>query len=262
MSQECNEFVQGDDPFDAGRWVVLQGFEDDLEQLNGRIARIVEEDVIDRYQVEVPASDYIERQQVVADKDRLVPVSEWTTMSMQLANLVDDTGEVIPCYQHWNGEQEQMLESHIRQVESYNSSNKDYGKPTIPEWYLYSLKATLRKWGAVPADYADVPPMRHANERCVHIEPRNGFLEVTLMLKNREWKNRDRALQETLNIMKDSVVTGNDRATLVSFEANSGGHPEPACEDTTAVFVITKDSLPLALVKPNNSIPEVLLRMH
>lgn len=272
MSQDQNTSTgngngnDNEDSFDTGRWMVLRGFTEDLEPLNGRIGVIIEEDVIDRYVIEVPASDLIEQTRIVADKSNLMPVSERVALSMQEGSkdIEDGTGEISPCYQHWDAEHQQVLLSHIDNVAKYNATADSLVpvRPKIPEWYLYSLKASLRKWGMVPADFADVPPMMHANERCIHFEPRNGFLEVTLMLKNREWRNRERAMKEVLSIVKSSVVSGQDQATLVHFEASSGGHPGPACEDTTAVFIVNKVGSPLTVVKPPGSIPEVLMRMY
>jgi hypothetical protein len=355
--------------WEHGRWVVLHGFttDEDFEKthLNGLVAKILEEDgaMDDRYLVQVPAtddSDHIKEREFTVDKAHLIPVSAPTELAMQVGSpaFCDETGEVIPCYEHWTQVEQDKLTAHIAAIEQYNQQwarqqqqqqqqansaslqrthinhnsasrlvpgspsnghhahvepmmgmGDEYNEeqqqdaillPQLPEWYLYSLRASLRKWGTIPADYAETPPLKNAHERCIHIEPRgNGksfggsgsvsgsmrdigaaasnnnsnnytgeyrFLEVTIVLKNQKWKDRDRAMLECITIVKNTVLGVDDRATLVHFEALSGGYPGPACEDTTAVFAVTKDFaskfLPLTVVKPVGSPPQVNLRMY
>ena len=289
-------------PYDAGRWVVLDGFSDesDLSDLNGTLARIVDDDdVDDRYLVEIPATDDTEhirqREPFVADKSNLLPaLTALTTSAMQVSSFRDESGDMIPCYQHWTQKEQDQLETHIATIEQYVETNKaNKSVPQIPEWYLYSLRASLRKWGTIPADFGETPPMKNAHERCVHIEPRGctssnnrndgensprasddeislgvlamaTFLEVTILLRNRMWNDRDRALEECITIVKNTVLASDERATLVYFKALRGGYPEPACEDTTAVFAVTKDlpSSPLTVVKPVGCPPQVNLRLY
>ena len=284
-----------ENPYDCGRWVVLEGFTDDsdLMELNGKLARIVDDDdVDDRYLVEIPDTDDTEhipkREPFIVDKCNLLPaLTARMTIAMEVSSFRDESGEVIPCYEHWTDQQQKTLETHILAIKRYIETNKlNNAVPQVPEWYLYSLRASLRKWGTIPAHFGETPPMKNAHERCIHIEPRGAtnidnkkcesslqaadcetavgtildmytFLEVTILLRNRQWKNRDRALEECITIVKNTVLACDERATLVHFEVSD-------CENTTAIFAVTKDlpSSPLTVVKPVGSPPQVNLRLH
>ena len=91
-----------ENPYDCGRWVVLEGFTDDsdLMELNGKLAKIVDDDdVDDRYLVEIPDTDDTEhipkREPFIVDKCNLLPaLTARMTIAMEVSSFRDESGEV------------------------------------------------------------------------------------------------------------------------------------------------------------------------
>jgi hypothetical protein len=151
-----------------------------------------------------------------------------------LAPVRDTLGITIENDVCWDSDKHMKLAEHIEEIEDYIYWNHD--RPSVPEWYLHSLKTSRRFW-RIPADFAILPPLGlvGAESRSVHFTPRKGYLELIIQSDGQVYGSELEAFSVLVNAVKDILPKG-QRATMSFFEAKAymGGKIARCC----AVFHI------------------------
>ena len=184
-------------------------------------------------------------------KEELKPVQEYKTISMSAdgssPEMLDDSGQVFPCYAWWGSEQQQKLETHIQEIEDYIYWNYKNEKPVIPEWYLFSLRTHLRRWGGfLPPDYAILPIHDYnSDSKVIHFQPEDHHLLATIKISGKIRSDGHEAFVEAIEYLRDLLPDGH-RATLTHYKYEPGDATIGYKESSKAhvVFVVTKVSLP------------------
>jgi hypothetical protein len=211
------------DPFQLGSWVVVKNvamMDEDLTYYDGAIGEVI-----------APLEPNFRHVKFITEKSW---VSKCFPMK-SLASVRDTVGIIVENDVCWDSDKHMKLAEHISEIEDYTYWHHD--GPSVPEWYLHSLKTSVRYW-RIPADYARIPPMGlvGAESRFVHFTPRKGYLELIIQSDGQVYASELEAFSVIVNSVKDILPTG-QRATMSFFEAKAymGGKIARCC----AVFHIT-----------------------
>jgi hypothetical protein len=194
-------------------------------------------------------------------KEELRPVQEYKTTRMSAdgssPEMLDKSGQVLPCYAWWGSEQQQKLETHIKEIDKYIFWNYKNEKPVIPEWYLFSLRTHLRRWGGfLPPDYAVLPIQDYnTGSKVIQFQPQGHHLLVTIKIDGKIRSDGHDAFVEAIELLRDLLPEGH-RATLTHYKYEPGDATTGYKESSKAhvVFVVTKASLPQIVL--NSSVQE------
>jgi len=193
------------DPWQIGRWVVVKNVSnnnDDLGYYDGCIGEII-----------APLETNVRHVKFL---------NETTTRSFPihcLSPVGETRGITIENDVCWDAEKHMKLAEHIDEIENYTYWH--YESPSVPEWYLHSLKTSRRYW-RIPPDFARIPPMGlvGAESRSVHFAPRKGYLELTIQSDGQVCASELEAFSVLVNSVKDILPPG-QRATMSFFEAKA-----------------------------------------